>query len=185
MGTDCAEIKRCSRLREIASRRAWTLSDMLAQHQHTVDLSAEALFVDIDGTRYRMCRKDEGPRIGAFLERCHDPNVEPHGVELDWSKPPQGWLLAESGGEIVGCVALATALPVGFAENMMVDPGYDGMTRGRIISRLTDIAHAALKDAGACALVYLVPDQHTSWKDALVRRGAKVATRGEVLVRGL
>lgn len=133
---------------------------------------------------FRICKPDDGRAIAALLVRCHDPNVEPHGVMPDWSIV-ENWIMAEDDGELVGCVAFASAVPIGFAEHLTIDPVIQGMARARLVHRLTGMVHVILKGQGCSALIYLVPDGHSSWRNALLARGARPATRGTILVRGL
>lgn len=136
---------------------------------------------------FRLCRPDEGSGIAAFLARCAaDPNVELHDVEPDWSGNVDSWLLAtDETDNIIGCVAFAAAKPVGFAECMSIAPEVTGIQRTRIVCRLTSLVQIILKERGVSALVCLIPDGHSTWRDALIERGAKVASRGAILVRGL
>ena len=135
---------------------------------------------------FRSCEIDEGPRIGRFVASIPDPCVEPHRVEVDWSAPVYTWLVAEDEyGALRGVVALALTPPFGIFEHLTICPGIRQSTKAKVASGLVETGYTILRNLGIQAAVCFIPDAHSYWSDVLKKRGARVAYRGEVLVRGL
>ena len=135
--------------------------------------------------RVRLCEPDEGSKIAEFIRHIPSPGVRQHSTPISWDVQIYNWLIAEENDKILAVVALAICPPFGIFEQFAVIPDINKVTKARIVCLFLDNGYSLLRVMGCSAACYFISEVHDYWRDALVRRGAKVAYKGELLVRGL
>ncbi len=129
--------------------------------------------------KIRLAQNEDGPRIGE-LARHSGFTVD----GLDWSEVHPFWLVAED-EKITGALQVILAKPIGWLEMLVLDPDLSHLARARVVRKLGTAGMTALKGFGAQVAMFSVPYEEKSYKKVLKRRGAVVASSGNVLAKHL
>ena len=122
----------------------------------------------------RLATNADGPRIA---------ELQPHFVDLDWSDIYPYWLVAEKGGEIVGCLNVALSKPIGRLDLLSIDDSLSPHARGRAFRGLFMQGLATLGAAGAQTALGLVPFELKSFKRVLKKHfNAEVVEQGNIII---
>ena len=103
----------------------------------------------------------------------------------DWRGAASSWIVAETGGRVVGCLTPIPTKPIGHVEHMGLDSSLTGGQRARVVSLLMAQALSLLKRAGCEAAMTTVPDELASYVQVLERRGAQVVNHANVMIKRL
>lgn len=105
---------------------------------------------------------------------------------LDWSDIYPYWLVAETDGNIVGCLNVSLSKPIGRLDLLAIDKSLRPHARGRVVRALILQGIATLKQAGSNATMSIVPFELRSYKRILKKHfGAVVAGQGNVMIKRL
>ena len=102
---------------------------------------------------------------------------------LDMSELYPNWLVAVIDGDVVGCIQVLPAKPVGYIDFMAADKALDSKTRVRVFKKFETQCYAVLKANGSQAATYFIPFELKSYKRILKKRGAVVMASGNMLTR--
>jgi len=128
----------------------------------------------------RFARDAEGMAIAQLVHTCHE------GVpKADWSKVYPNWMVAEKDGEVIGCVQLCYAKPIGRLEFLSFVPGLPYRTRALAVRSLLSLASMALRHSGATAVAGTVGFEQKSFKEILKKNDCRVVVSGNVFVRAI
>ena len=133
----------------------------------------------------RLCMPYEGPRIAEWIKGKPIFDVERHGVSFDWTKEVCSWLIAEQDGKLIGVVLLLPGPPLGMFENLVLGPECSKAIKSRVVAMFLEMGYEIFRSLGCSAACCFIPDAHDAWRKMLRKRGAKVAYRGEMLVKEL
>lgn len=114
----------------------------------------------------RMATDSEGKAIHKLVT---DSGFTVTGI--DWSKVAPYWLVAEMGGEIVGCVQVCLSIPIGRIEMLSIVQNASHMLRAILVKQLVTTAASTLKAAGAQMAAGMIPFDMKSYKKVLKRYG--------------
>lgn len=129
----------------------------------------------------RLAANEDGGRIRALVT---DTQIDIEG--LDWSDIYPYWLVAETGGNIIGCLNVALSKPIGRLDLLAIDKSLKPHARGRVVRALILQGIATLKASGASATLSAVPFQLRSYKRILKKHfGAVVAGQGNMIIKRL
>lgn len=134
-----------------------------------------------DDIALRLANGDDGAAIKALVTEDGWTGLD----ELDWRGVDSSWVVAESHGRLVGCLAPIPTKPIGHVEHMGLDASLIGVQRARVVSLLMNQAFAMLRRAGCQAVMTTVPDELTSYVQVLERRGAQVVGHANVMIKRL
>lgn len=121
-----------------------------------------------------------GPRIGELVKAA---GFQADG--LDWSEVHPHWLIAKRDSEIIGCLQIVLSKPMGWLENLSIEPSLSRRAKERTIKVLLEAGLAALKVFGAQLAVGCVPDDLESYIKVLENRGAVNTGHGFVMAKRL
>ena len=105
--------------------------------------------------------------------------------EIGWGNIYPHWLVAEIGGEIVGCMEVLLGRPVGRLEYLTLDEGLKNRARVLVLRSLIIQGMVTLREYGAQLVSSMVPFEHKDWKKALKKRGGWVMTSGNLMIARL
>lgn len=128
--------------------------------------------------KIRLAQNKDGPRIGQLAKHSG------YTVDLDWSEVHPFWLVAED-DKIVGALQIILSKPIGWLEMLVLDPDIPQLARARVVRKLATAGMTALKGFGAQVVMFSVPFEEKSYKRALKKRGAVVASSGNVMIKRL
>ena len=112
----------------------------------------------------RLALDETGPRIAEILKE--NDIVLPHA---DWSKVFPHWLIATVDDDVVGCLQVMPAKPVGWCEFLFVKPSAPFKIRAIAIRKLIISGMATIK-AGGCAYVAgMVDTRNKKFSDVLTK----------------
>ena len=95
------------------------------------------------------------------------------------------WIVAERGGAIVGCLQVCYGRPIGCLEMMALDDNLSAIASGQARWELALTGMAMLYKNGATFVRCFIPFRDKAHKNALRKRGAKVADQGNMMLRKL
>jgi hypothetical protein len=95
------------------------------------------------------------------------------------------WLVAEREGKVVGCLQICYGRPIGCLEMMALDKDLSVMASGHARWDLALTGMAMLHRSGASYVRCFIPFRDKAHKNALRKRGAKVADNGNMMLRRL
>lgn len=125
----------------------------------------------------RLATNDDGPRIAGLHHRFDD---------LDWSDIYPYWLVAEKGGEVVGCLNVALSKPIGRLDLLAIDGSLSPHARGKAVRGLIMQGIATLKAHGAQMVLSVVPFELKSYKRVLKKHfNATVEGQGNMILARL
>lgn len=105
--------------------------------------------------------------------------------DLDWSQVYPHWLVSENGAGVNGCIQVCPATPVGRLEMLGIDESLSHRERAITFKNLVTYGLATLQKGGCQAVWFMVPFDMKGFKKVLKRRGAKVITNGNILLKRL
>lgn len=112
--------------------------------------------------------------------------LQPHFADLDWTDIYPYWLVAEKGGEIVGCLNVALSKPVGRLDLLAIDESLSSHARGKAVRGLIMQGIATLKADGAQVALSIVPFELKSFKRVLKKHfGSEVVEQGNAIITRL
>lgn len=128
----------------------------------------------------RFARDAEGMAIAQMVHSSHEavPNVS-------WKSVYPYWAVAESEGELIGCVQVCYGLPVGRMEFLSFVPGLPYRKRALALKALLNLGSLALKNSGAGAIAGTVGFEQKPFKELLKKNGCHVAVSGNVFARAI
>lgn len=131
-------------------------------------------------TKARFAHDAEGNAIAQMVHTCHDqiPNVS-------WQKIAPYWIVAEHEGEIVGCLNVCYAVPIGRLEWMSFIPGLPYKTRALSVKALMALGQIALKQTGSSAVVGNLSFEQKSFRDILQSEGCNRMMAGVTMGKSL
>ena len=131
-------------------------------------------------TSIRMAQNTDGETIQGLVQHA---GFTIDGI--DWSDVYPYWLVAETGGLVVGCIQVLPGKPIGHTGMLAVRLDHVPREKARAVKKLVIAAMAVLKQGGAQLAMGVVPFELRSYKRALKNRGAVVVSRGNVLAARL
>ncbi len=108
------------------------------------------------------------------------------GLDLDWSTTePQGWLVAEVDGEVLGAVQVYPMIPVGCIEHLVVNESLSPRKRFNIVAHLFRKTYDVMTTAGVQVSTSFVDFQCKTAKKLLKKYlgGVVVCSGNMILVR--
>lgn len=126
----------------------------------------------------RLATDEDGPAIKALMSQ-----FQPVDDWVDFSRVSPFWIVAEMGGQIVGCIQTLPSRPFGNLENLHVQESLGKRYRAKIVERLLLDGCAVLRYHGASAATGFVPDLLIEYRDMLTKRGTRIWDRGAVMMR--
>lgn len=112
----------------------------------------------------RLALDESGPLIGRLLAE--------NGVILlgaDWSKVFPSWLIACDGDEVIGCIQVMPARPVGWCEFLYVRPSATFKMRAIAIRKLIVAGMATCHAAGCAYVAGMVDERNKKFEDVLTK----------------
>lgn len=129
----------------------------------------------------RLATNEDGPRIRE-LQVASGQAWE----GLDWSDIYPYWLVAEKGGNIVGCLNVAMSKPIGRLDLLAIDESLSPHAGGKAVRGLIMQGIATLKAGGVGASLSVVPFELKSYKRILKKHfNAIVAGQGNMIIARL
>lgn len=95
------------------------------------------------------------------------------------------WIVAERAGQVVGCLTVCYGRPIGCLEMMAMDENLSPIASGHARWELALTGMAMLYKNGAKFVRCFIPFRDKAHKNALRKRGAKVADQGNLMLRRL
>lgn len=133
----------------------------------------------MDKVTVRLAENSEGERVRDLLEQQHGPQ-EP---SLRWDTISPYWLMAELGGQVVGCIQTRPSRPMGSLENLATLVTLTERVRGHVVRELVLSGSAVLLGHGATQAQGFVPVELRAYKRVLLKRGAVVLGQGNMMAR--
>ena len=131
--------------------------------------------------KIRLAQDGDGARIGA-LARASGFSLE----GIDWTAGVYpNWLVAERDGAVVGAIQIILSKPIGWLEMLSLDPELSRRQKALAVKALILSGGAALRRFGAQMAMGCVPDEMTSYKRVLVKRGVVDTGSGFVMAMRL
>ena len=118
--------------------------------------------VQRDKVKIRLATDEAGLLIADVLKS--------NGIELpfaNWSKVFPSWLIATVDDDVIGCVQVMPAKPVGYAEWLYVKPSAPFKMRAIAVHKLIYAAIATVQQAGASYITCLQDNNNTKFSDVL------------------
>lgn len=132
-----------------------------------------------DQVQIRIAANGAGPLIAEVLkENGIDFNVE-------WSEVSGHWLIACIGDEVVGCLMVVPAKPIGLLEFLFVKPGLGAKFKAIALQKLALQGCATLMEYGSSFMSCTVDVTNRPFFNVLEKYGCQAATNTVVMVKRL
>lgn len=128
----------------------------------------------------RLALDETGPLIAGILKE--------NGIELpgaDWNHVFPHWLIACDGDEVIGCLLVLPAKPVGFCEFLHVKPGAGFKMRAIAIRKLVAAGIATVYHGNASYVAAIVDGKNQKFYDVLTKIGGHAISAGAVVGKRL
>ena len=129
----------------------------------------------------RLASDQDGPRIGELAR------ASGFGVEgIDWSRVHPFWLVAERNGPpVIGAIQIILARPIGWLEMLSLAPNLKPREQALAVKALVERGMLSLKAFGAQLAMGSVPSDLEGYMRVLTKRGAVIASTGNVFAKRL
>ena len=104
---------------------------------------------------------------------------------VGWSDISPYWLVAKLKGEVVGCMQVIMAKPIGRIEFLATKPGIHPQARARVVKELMNQGFSVLERAGASMVAGTIATEMKPWKRQIKRMGAEMMGQGNMFVKRL
>lgn len=104
---------------------------------------------------------------------------------VDFSDLYPYWLVAENGVGVVGCLQVLVGKPIGRMELMAADYHLSQRDRAKVLKLLVETGEETLRQGGSQLVSGVVSFKNPGFKRLLKKRGAVVATSGNLMVARL
>jgi N-acetylglutamate synthase-like GNAT family acetyltransferase len=131
----------------------------------------------------RGVKNEDGPAVAALMKKADYFQWE--NFEIDWSDLEPHWLVADNKGQIVGCIQVTPARPIGRIEMLCVDPDLKLLTRGYVVKHLTDHAVGVNVMYGAQAVASSIPYELQGYFEEASSRGWTETNQGYIIMKRL
>jgi N-acetylglutamate synthase-like GNAT family acetyltransferase len=131
----------------------------------------------------RMAKNDDGPAVERLMEM--NGFFQWDNWAIDWSDLEPHWLVAELDGEVVGCIQVVPAKPIGRMEVLSVNPELGLISKGAVVKRLTDQAVATNMVYGAQAVSSLISFSMPTFLRCALNRDWITLDEGPIVMRRL
>ena len=123
-----------------------------------------------------------GPQNMADVARlCEQMGYNLPYDELDWEASFPYWLVARINEDIVGCLQVVPARPMGYVEFMSLDEALEPITKARVFKAIEEQAKAVMQLGGSTLMGCMITFPFKNFKRLLKRRGYDVVASGNVL----
>lgn len=130
-------------------------------------------------TNVRAARKDDAAAIKRLLA------ASDQDLPVSFEDVEGFWLVAERDGDVVGCLQICYGRPIGCLEMLALDERLSDIASGHARWELAVTGMAMLYRHGASFVRCFIPFRDKAHKNALRKRGAKVAGQGNLMFRKL
>ena len=117
-----------------------------------------------DRVKIRLATDEAGPLIAEALK---ENNIEVPGA--DWSKVFPSWLIATVGEEVIGCIQVMPAKPVGWLEFLFTKKSAPYKLRVIAFRKLLEQGAGTLKMAGCSYVLGTVEPGNKAFMDILAK----------------
>ena len=128
----------------------------------------------------RLALDETGPMIAAILK---DNGVELPGA--DWNHVFPHWLIACDGDDVIGCVMVMPAKPVGYAEFLLVKPSVSFKLRAIAIRKLIIAAMATVQAGKASYVACNIAENNEKFSGVIEKLGVSKFHRRTLYVKRL
>lgn len=128
----------------------------------------------------RLAIDETGPMIAAVLKE--------NGIEIpgmDWSKVFPHWLIATVENDVVGCVQVLPAKPVGYLEFLFVKKSSPFKVRAIALDKLLIQGFSTLHLAGCQFVGGIVEKSNVKFADVLERRSFVKVSSADIYLKSL
>lgn len=133
-----------------------------------------------DKVKIRLALDECGQQIAVILAE--------NGVVIpgcDWSRIFPSWLIATVGNDIIGCIQVMPAKPVGYCEFLFTKPGISFKLRAIAIRQLIEQGIATVRLAGASYCACTVHSENAKFLGVLEKMNITKLHDGSVMVKRL
>ena len=126
----------------------------------------------------RLALDETGPTISEILKA--------NGIELpgaNWSKVFPHWLIACDRDDVIGCVIVLPAKPVGYAEFLFVKPSISFKLRALAIRKLIIAAMATIQAGGAAYVGAVLDAKNDKFMGVLTKLNFVRASNNTMMVK--
>lgn len=103
----------------------------------------------------------------------------------NWETVSPHWLVADCGGQVLGCLLVVMARPIGVLEFVLLDPTAKFKLRVIAMQNLAIAGATTLREYGCSYLSCVVPGENKAFMDVLKKYNFQPTTGATVLVKRL
>ena len=130
-----------------------------------------------------LLKEDDGDAVAALMKKVGFFQFA--DFPIDWSQLGPNWLGAFLDSDLVGCIQVVPALPIGRIEILCVNPDLSLMMRYRVTAELTNHATATVKMYGAQAVSSMIPRRYADYLNGSARHGWVEIDSGAMVMKRL
>ena len=133
-----------------------------------------------ESVKLRIATSEDGPGLEALFKMNNV--VFP---VANWSEVSAHWLVATVDGEIIGCLMVVAARPIGLLEFLLLKPTARFKLRAIAIQKLALMGATTLREYGCAYLSCIVVAENKPFFDVLKKYGFSSASPATVMVKRL
>ena len=133
-----------------------------------------------ESVKLRIATSEDGPRLEALFKMNNV--VFPLA---NWETVSPHWLIATVDDEVIGCLLVVTARPVGLLEFLLVKPTVKFKLRAIAMQKLALLGATTLREYGCAYLSCIVVAENKPFFDVLKKYGFMEAAPATVMVKRL
>ena len=133
-----------------------------------------------DRVKVRLALDEAGPLIAEVLK---ENDIEIPGA--DWSRVFPHWLIATVDDNVIGCVMVLPAKPIGFCEFLHVKPSAGFKFKALAVRKLIMAAIATIYHGGSSYVAGMVDGKNQKFYGVLTKMGFVVCAPGATMIKRL